>query len=184
MSIHTKNPRSTFIHIPKTGGESISEWMQGAVGHKWKPGEKHCTFDEMKGRYHDLGFTWAVVRNPWDRVVSGYHYYLRKDARILRNNDIATFQEFLKMKSFGKTLNIPQCKFVPEQLDLAIRFENLHTEFKEIQAFYNKPTPLPHKNKSSHTHYSTYYTDQWMIDRVAKSFDGDIRRYNYDFTYK
>jgi chondroitin 4-sulfotransferase 11 len=184
MSIHIKKPKSTFIHIPKTGGESISAWMSDNLGHKFRGGEKHDKFSEMKSKYHDLGFTWCVVRNPWDRVLSGYHYYKRKDARILRDNEIKNFGEFLKMKSIGKTLNIPQTTFVPENIDLAIRFENLKEEFKQIQEFYNIKTQLPHKNSTKHQHYSFYYTEQWMIDLVAKKFPLDIKRYNYDFEYK
>ena len=65
-----------------------------------------------------------------------------------------------------------------------IYIENLKEEFKQIQEFYNIKTPLPHKNSTKHQHYSSYYTEQWMIDLVAKKFPLDIKRYNYDFEYK
>ncbi len=186
MSIHVKNPKSTFIHIPKTGGESISDWMQAMHGTTFKPGEKHYTYSQMKSRYKNLGFTWTVVRNPWDRIVSGYHYYKRKDARILRQKKrpIESFEQFLKYENFGKTLEIPQSKFVPAHVDYVVRFENYENDFKQIQKFYNKRNPLPHKNKSTHTHYSEYYTEQWMIDVIERRFGEEIKRYNYDFTYK
>lgn len=186
MSIHITNPKSTFIHVPKTGGESVSDWMRIVHGKSFKRNEKHSTYHEMKRKYKDLGFTWGVVRNPWERMVSGYHYYVRKNARILRqkNHPINSFEEFLKKGEFGRTISIPQAQFLPPSTSLIIRFENLNEEFKQIQEFYNTTHQLPHKNKSNHVHYSTYYTDQWMIDKVEKKFHQDVKRFNYEFTYK
>lgn len=186
MSIHIKNPRSTYMHVPKTGGESVSEWLRPTAGHAWKGNQKHATFQQMKSSYGNLGFTWAVVRNPWDRLVSGYHYYHRKNARILRkkNNPIRDFEHFLQTENWGKTLMIPQWKFAPPQTDLVLRFETLHEDFKQIQDFYKKQQGLPHKNRSHHKHYSEYYTEQWMIDVVEKHYGEDIKRFDYEFTYK
>ena len=138
----------------------------------------------MKRRHNDLGFTWCVVRNPWDRIVSGYHYYVGKDARILRKNNIESFEQFLRMKKWGKTLTTSMCTFAPQNIDLIIRFENLNEEFQQIQKFYNVNRKLPRKNQSEHKHYSKYYTEQWMIDMVADKYDKDIKRFNYDFKYK
>lgn len=189
MSVHVKNPlfKSTFIHTPKTGGESISAWLHDNVGSSWRKDEKHYHYGEMKKKYRDLGFTYGVVRNPWDRIVSGYHYYKGKNATILRKkkNPIRNFEQFIKSENFGETLEKPQWKFVPPgKVDLIIRFENLEEDFKQVQEFYNKPIPLPHRNQSVHTHYSEYYTEQWMIDIVEKHFHQDIKFFKYEFTYK
>ena len=65
-----------FIHIPKNAGTSIEASLTGAE--QWKDEEKHMTAWECKTKYgeqvwHEY-FSFCVVRNPWDRLLSQYKF--------------------------------------------------------------------------------------------------------------
>jgi hypothetical protein len=96
-----------FIHIPKTGGESIADALVKAIGTdsgnhrrhgtgllgRWRAGRKpdlvhrgkHATAMQLREilgqRAYDSAFKFSIVRNPWDQVVSFYHH-LRKPLHV------------------------------------------------------------------------------------------------------
>ena len=70
-----------FIHIPKTGGESIVYNLTGEVDRGNRPGGdkfegsvmKHLTIDKYIHTYGpECGnyFIFTIVRNPWERLIS------------------------------------------------------------------------------------------------------------------
>ena len=69
-------PTGTFIHIPKNAGVAISQWLthnvQGSYLFQQQHGGKHAAQKRIKKwmdadqRQMDMGFTFCVVRNPWD----------------------------------------------------------------------------------------------------------------------
>ena len=77
--------RFVFVHIPKTGGQSIEKSFQ------WK-GLRHRPFEYYENKVVNLKeyFKFTFVRNPFDRLVSSYVYI------ILNLNDETTFDYFVK----------------------------------------------------------------------------------------
>lgn len=73
-----------FVHVPKCGGKFVESMFRPYMEHcplfteGWAAG--HQTYAEYRmgfeARYMDIdkGYTFAVVRNPWDWHVSWYHY--------------------------------------------------------------------------------------------------------------
>ena len=57
----------TFIHVPKTGGTSITRLIQSKYQHEFS-GRTHDTWNDLPDHWRDNVF--AVVRNPYSRVVS------------------------------------------------------------------------------------------------------------------
>jgi hypothetical protein len=70
MTVHFKNPLSTFIHVPKTGGTSFKDWTCSRLDAQ-RAGQ-HDTLRAAQVRWGDLGTTITIVRNPYDRLVSIY----------------------------------------------------------------------------------------------------------------
>ena len=93
MTTLVENPNLVFIHIPKNGGSSITRWLRdnlnGSKGIVTHGGMQHIQQDFA----HAVDYpTFAVVRNPWDRVVSSYFFKKKKKSRfILSLNKFLSF---------------------------------------------------------------------------------------------
>lgn len=182
MTVHIKDPRSTFIHIPKTGGTSIMTWLEKEFNVKSDKSTKHYSIDQLYKKFPNLGFSYAVVRNPWDRMVSAYHYFAAKSAPYVkdRHGEIMSFSRYLAADSYGKVMTPCQVEYIVEDTK-CLRFETLNNDFEEIKKFYGSTRELEVLNMSDHVHYSHYYTKQWMIDKIADYYAADIEHFNFDF---
>ena len=73
MAVHILHPcKATFIHIPKTGGTSITKWLE--KNFKTDNRRKHGYLSHAEAIWKDLGWTFSIVRNPFDRIASSYFY--------------------------------------------------------------------------------------------------------------
>ena len=63
--------RCIFIHIPKTGGKSVHRFF----GTNWQDHKDISRYaEELTPETFTSYYKFAVVRNPWNRLVSGYNY--------------------------------------------------------------------------------------------------------------
>lgn len=156
-----------FIHIPKTAGQSIHK----ALGRRNGP---HRPIHRTKGRAKR--FTFTVVRNPYDRAVSLFHWYreLHEQPKRKRNQHNAAMNilargcqnanefwarflsaEILKYQRRYTPMLAPQVSFLREKgseeisphLDRILRFENLAAEWAELSRVIGL-RELPHVNQS------------------------------------
>lgn len=130
---------------------------------------------------------WCIVRNPYDRIISAYHF--------LGNN--LTFNEFVhwvygeldkyyryKIEPF--IVILPQWEFVLDEngqngMNETLRFENLQEDFQKFKKKYNLThLTLPHINarKRKNKNYKTYYT-QKLADMVYHMYKWDFKMFNY-----
>jgi|TARA_R110000803_G_scaffold163012_1_gene226696 chondroitin 4-sulfotransferase 11 len=86
MAVRVTHPiNCTYIHIPKTAGNSITSWLKQTATTKVTKRNQHATVQEVLEGNHslgpmqmqDLGWKFCVVRNPWDYVVSWYTFEIR-----------------------------------------------------------------------------------------------------------
>ncbi len=136
-------------------------------------------------------FRFAFVRNPWDLVVSSYHfakmnflpvqYPLEPDIQaFVQRSD--SFENFVNgfcavrcdMSSFIED------KYGQNAVDFIGRFENYGNDLAYISRRIGVELRLPHENRSEHNNYATYYT-KTTRDIVSKHFARDIDRFKYLF---
>jgi hypothetical protein len=133
----------------------------------------------------------AVVRNPYDRLVSMYFFAKKYDLSKIYDVDASDFSSFAKgFHSLSKDCNffhaMPQVDFIEhaKKCDFTvIKFENLKKEFGE---FINKSglsdtfnaDKLELLNGTTHKHYREYYNDD-TIGIVKDMWGRDLERFSY-----
>ncbi|MDV5172133.1 sulfotransferase family 2 domain-containing protein [Photobacterium rosenbergii] len=193
-----------FVHVPKAAGNGItySLFNRPSSGHYFL--SKYFRDDSLKFNEY---FKFTVVRNPWDRFVSAYHYLNNdkggigvwdKEFKELYLTECKSFKEFIdKMISDDKFLRkvmawthfIPQYHYLTlgnkmslEHFDFVCRFETIDIDFNHLKKFLNKDSAcLSVVNKSNHNHYRDYYTDEYMIQFVRDLYKEDIILLDYEF---
>ncbi|NDB30230.1 hypothetical protein EB155_09620, partial [archaeon] len=124
----------------------------------------------------------TFVRNPWDKIVSQYHYNRHK----FGFKD-STFKEYVKAWDSGKqisTFSSLNLHYIDEELDFIGRFETLQQDFNIVCDNIGIPRQqLPHENKSKHKHYTEYYDDETK-QIVAEKYARDIEYFGYKFEDK
>ena len=126
-------------------------------------------------------FKFTFVRNPWDKAVSEWKYFLKVDPDYN-----FTFQESLHAHYYVWHLypweehNWEQFKYA-EGCDFVGRFENLQQDFNTVcDKIGISRQQLPHTNKSQRKHYTEYYDDETR-EIVAEKFAKDIEHFGYKF---
>ena len=173
-----------FIHLRKNAGSSIirsfgykpkdREWNlfnEGTLSPEWEE------YRETIQNY--LVFT--VVRNPWDRFVSGWKY-LSEYKKLSLDAVIANLppegHDYRHMtRPQMDVLVDAQGKFVP---DVVLRFETLEDDFRELCKQLGKPFTLPKVNTTSHNSFNEF-TSQYQIDFIREHFKKDIDFFSYEF---
>ncbi|EAH6167155.1 alpha-2,3-sialyltransferase [Campylobacter coli] len=190
-----------FIHVPKVAGSSIErviyqtdKWLVGHV-----KASDYTKFDKDK---FDSYFSFGFVRNPYDRVVSAYHY-LKNDSpdpcdikwgRLHINN--LTFEEFIlslqdeefKEEILSKNHFSFQYKYLCDKnmnilVNFIGKFEKLDNDFKKILNILRRKDSLVHINKSKHLNYRDYYNSQ-TYKIIREIYRDDFEIFDYDLEDK
>jgi len=208
-----------FIHIPKTGGTSVKKLLLNLKNPElsFYDKVKYYYFEEIKRKNllsrhgkaveylnffeNDIwrdSLKFTCVRNPWDLMVSSYHWWIQHGHKFSKLNKMYTdiskmsFNEYMHSK-YGKEM-INECSgnaqdwFLNDSkkiiVDGVIKLENFNFEFKELLDKSNKKLNgdinLSKENTTIREKYQTYYnenTKQIINDR----FKFLIEYCNYKF---
>lgn len=178
-----------FIHINKTGGSSIEKALGMSFDHR-SAREKIAAIGSEAWQQK---FSFSFVRNPWDKVVSHYHYRLKTAQAGFRESP-PTFNDWIRLAYAEKHATYyDQPLMFAEQMDWIAdrddrilvnfigRFESLQDDFDNVcQQIKRAPVLLPHLKPSSHGHYHEYYSDESRAI-VATHFARDIHHLGYTF---
>ena len=177
-----------FVHINRTGGTSIVK----ALGLPFE----HKTALEIIGRMGqaqwDKRFSFAFVRNPWDKVVSHYHHRVQINLTELGVKTIPfntwvgeTYRDQNPAYYDPPLMFAPQLDWISGQdgallVDFVGRFERLEADFSAVAGRIGRSVSLPHLNSSIHKRYREYYNDE-AATIVAAWFRNDIDAFGYTF---
>jgi hypothetical protein len=190
-----------FIHIPKNAGTTISTLLYGAhCGHRSARFYLDADADFFRGRP-----SFAVVRNPWSRIVSAYEFgrTLSPHHRpFLRD----TRQIFLKYKNFSDFINEylwpnrgringldpifrSQTHYICDGLQNVLvnrvfRFEQIADLAQYLKGFGLKLDLSVRINASSTNSldYHSFFRDKpQLIERVGEIYGQDAAIFNYGY---
>jgi len=201
-----------FVHVPKTAGSSVhlalgeyatridDHWGNRALSRIGIPVNRFAAWPYTKFRIHASAatlaawlpaavfeqlFKFAFVRNPWDLLVSYWHYLRDKPGH--RRGHIAR-----QLPDFGAYVEyeIRRGRFSQSALlcdrrgrllvDFVGRYESLPTDFAFICRRIGIEATLPRINAGSRGDYRDYYTPA-LAARVGGAFAADVERFGYDF---
>ena len=206
--------RYVFIHIPKTGGTSMALALEAramkddimlgdtpkalkrrgrvkgaaTAGRLWK----HSTLADIDGLVPEDTlsglFTFTLVRNPWDRVVSYYHWLQVQgfDHPAVALAKTLDFEGFLLHPTTQTALrNSPASSYMTdaqgkERCDAYIRLEHFAEDVAPLEAHLGFGLNLPHENRSERVPYQDAYTPK-LKNLVGALCASDIARFGYRF---
>lgn len=160
-----------------------------AAGRLWK----HSTLADIEGvvtrKEAAQMFTFALVRNPWDRLVSLYHWLQnqRFDHPMVRLAQQESFAGFLRSPMVQASfLQAPYGSYLcdgagVEQASLFIRLEHFQQDASPLFDHLGFELALPVANATARAHpYVAYYTDELrqIVERICAV---DIARFCYRF---
>lgn len=197
--------RFLFIHIPKTGGNSIQQILhpfsedrivaldaQDGMDRFEVRGRftahKHATLADYRKRLSPESFaelfTFCTVRDPWSRAISFYFTPRRWLKRGLgphwsRDDFVALLPQMPAMVDHLKIDGRIQ------SMGAIIRHENLADQLQAVLGRIGldiDASQLPHLNRSQAGDYRAYYdADPDLIDVVARRYADDISTFGYRY---
>jgi len=173
-----------FIHIPKTGGTSLTNILN-----KINNTELLTVHDSIRILDVQNYFIFTIIRNPFTRIVSAYTHKVRK------NEFNYDFQTFLKKYNENHLDMLPQSYYIHEgasenkNVSYIIRYENYNEDIKKLLKKLNYTSDIPHLNRNpiyekhpllnQEQYYSSFYTEEWMIELVKERYKNDFKIFNY-----
>ena len=184
-----------FVHIPKCAGVSVNKTIFGNLGGAHKTLKDYrVIFGKKK---FDSFFKFTIVRNPWDRLVSAFHF-LKKGGMNWADNEWAmkNISEFKDFNTFVKSWlnedNIwkyhhfrPQYHYITLNgkniaVDYVGHLESINTDFKIITQKIGIDAELGKENTSRREDYQKYYNTE-TVKIVSEVYKKDIELLGYDY---
>lgn len=207
--------RLIFVHIPKTGGTAMALALEAramaddilvgdtpkaqrrkkrlkgvqTAGRLWK----HSTLAEAEGlitrsQMADW-FVFTLVRNPWDRLVSYYHWLKDQDfdhpaVGLAKGQD---FSGFLNAPHTRQSIAAnPYGRYVTdgagqERADAFVRLEHWAEDLAPVEAHLGFSIDMPRANESARSRDWRVYYDAQDAALVADLCASDIARFGYRF---
>ncbi len=214
--IISRGRKYIFVHIPKTGGTSLALALESKAmkddiligdtpkavkrrkrlkgvatsGRLWKHARLRDVYGLVTQAEIEAYFVVTIVRNPWDRAVSYYHWlqdqsFENKAVALAQTLDFSAFLNHPHIvEAFRQS---PYSSYVRdeagvERCDLFLRLEDLAKGVEQLQTALDIRLPvLEHVNQSSRKRdWRGYYNDA-DAGLIARNCAMDIARFDYRF---
>jgi len=185
-------PKLVWFRNAKVGTRSLYNLLRESPVEFEIEHEHDVPFDAERYKAH---YKFAMVRNPWDRLVSGWKNKIyRKDKAVLRltNTQMDVFQDFGAFAKYiasidGETCNVHfrhQSALISlNEVDYVARFERYDDEVRRLFSTLGlkRPETIPHRNRTGHRKpYQDYYTAATR-DLVGRFYEKDVSAFGYRF---
>ena len=208
---HDKNNTlKTFIHIPKTAGQSLTQWIRHH-DKKTVLFNMHASASDLISQNIQLGETFTIIRNPYDRVVSTFSYYQsnalrqvdQKRIELITDEEIMQWEkqrtEAVRAQDYFTSMTFEQwlleCiedhrKFwvvdnslteYTKHVTTIFKYETLETDFKIMEDWFYTRLDFPEINITRMDDYRHYYKSQKTKDFVYDFFREDFKNFEYTF---
>lgn len=200
--------RAVFVHVPKTGGQSIEQVFLSLVGLDWEtraplllrpndnprlgpPRLAHLrAVDYVRCHYlpqdlFEAYFVFGFVRNPWDRVISLHRYLGFATTLSLTDFVMGPLRQGVLA---GHWFLAPQFDFLSDAgrlvVDFVGRFEHLQADFERVcERLDLPPQPLPWVNASRLARGGEgpampLWTPE-ALDLVGRLYASDVEQFGY-----
>ncbi|MEM7440058.1 MAG: sulfotransferase family 2 domain-containing protein [Pseudomonadota bacterium] len=213
--ILSRGRRYIFVHIPKTGGTSLALALESKAmaddvmlgdtpkaikrrgrvkglktsGRLWKHSRLTDLYGLVDQEEMETFFVFTLVRNPWDRAVSYYHWLKQQnfDHPAVRAANTLDFSGFLADAGTQAAFSNDRAaayvsdKNGTDRCDLYLRLEHLDEDVTRLEAALDlKLGQIPHENRSQRGAYRGYYSDADAAF-IRRLFADDIARFDYTF---
>jgi len=201
-------PNAVFLKLPKTAGTSIQlaldvpkykrlrsircNFLQKGLATFGHLDYKQLVDNGLVSReFDETAFKFTFVRNPFDRMVSLYHYLMKRGLY----GDEVSFLGFCRMLDqidvdpigLVNTVNYSQCN--PQvrwtehvSLNYVGKFERLEDDVKQVAGRLNLPfTDLPHARRSVRGTYPQYFCAE-SVGIVKRLYKEDFEAFEYDIS--
>jgi hypothetical protein len=188
--------KSIFIHVPKAAGTSIARAIYGMnVGHR-----KAIDYCNVSAKEFNTHFSFAFVRNPWDRAVSAYNFVKQSGTEYVQPIPNATYQsevfesfdrfvlEWLVNADLSKEDVVfePQYKYICNKkgtiiVDHIEKVENMENGILFLQEKLDVEIKIANLNQSTRKKdFRSYYNEETK-KAIAEIYKKDIELFNYSF---
>lgn len=185
-----------FVHIPKSGGTSIHKLLEnnneftvslwGKIDNK---DYAHLSIFDAHTLYplSKSYFSFAVVRNPYNRIYSAYKQpYCQLYPNLTFDNFINNHVSKININNLDPELvHIwPMHVFIVRSnklvVDFVIRYEQLYKDFEHIKNKFDIKNTLNHLNKNDE-HCDTYINkySKNQIKLINRIYSEDFEWFNY-----
>lgn len=206
-----------FIHIPKTAGTSLISVLEPDGVMSLIDEESARSFFQNRGmvtfnhislpsliqagilspEYFRRAWKFTFVRNPYDRAVSLYTYFISDlSCRMLPTTTFSIFCMYLEQHAYepiglynwrGLSQLNPQVAWLRDSdgtflCDFVGKVENIDNDFNKVSQTLRLSTntkKLPRENRTSRLPIESYYSDREM-EIVAKVYAEDFAQFGYD----
>jgi len=194
--IPIKSTGCLFIHVPKAAGTSVSRAIYGEnIGHFTAQ-----FYRDLSKREFNKYFKFAIVRNPWDRAVSAYHFVKQGGTDLVQpnadedfsNDCFESFERFVKEWLTVVDISKKDVVFQPQYWFICDENENVLVDYigklekmdevsQVLTEKLNKKFEFEKLNVSKRKKdFRSYYNAETKA-LVSEIYKKDIELFGYEF---
>lgn len=195
-----------FVHIPKTGGNSITtvlgKYSEDRITPSRYDGKKYNSFTvnnkkyeitkhDMLKKYEKYGynltdyFIFSVVRNPWDRISSYLHYHINKGSGLNTMDKLLHWMGELKNERTGLYSQLSYFKNLKGEIAVnhIIMFNDLQRGFDVVCdeiGIERIELPMVNRSKNTDINYRSVFNN-YQKELIEEVYKEDIEYFGFKF---